>query len=103
MPVTTPDDNPIVATPGLLLVHVPPVTASVSVVVPPMHIGAIPEIAGAVFTVTIIVEVHPATVYDIVAVPPETLVTRPVPSIAATPGAALFQVPPVVILLNEVV
>ena len=57
-PVTTPLFSPIVATPGLLLVHVPPVTASASVDVPPAHILVTPVIAGAVFTVTISVELH---------------------------------------------
>ena len=59
-PVTSPVVRPMVATPGLPLIQVPPVTASARVVVPPMHKGATPVIAGAVFTVTTIMEVHPA-------------------------------------------
>ena len=102
-PVTTPEETPIVATPVLLLDHVPPGTASVRVVVPPIHKGAIPIIGGAVFTVTINVDVQPAAVYDIIVVPPLTLVTSPVTSTEATVGVLLLQVPPAVVLLNAVV
>ncbi len=53
-PVTTPDEL-TVATTGLLLVHVPPVTASVNVIVCPMHRAVAPIIVPAdeEFTVTV--------------------------------------------------
>jgi hypothetical protein len=49
---TTPLDEPIVATAGLLLLHVPPVVISAKVVAVPAHIEVVPVIAaGAEFTV----------------------------------------------------
>jgi len=102
-PVRIPEDSPIVATPVLLLVQVPPAAASVRVVVPPMHSGAIPKIGGAMFTVTINVDVQPAAVYEIIVVPPLTLVTNPVASTEATLDVLLLHVPPAVTLLNAVV
>jgi hypothetical protein len=59
-PVTTPPDD-TVATPVLLLLHVPPVVASLNVVVEPIHSVAVPVIAdtGAVI-LTMVVAVHPA-------------------------------------------
>ena len=57
-PVSKPEDSPIVATPGVLLVHVPPVTPSASVLVPPTHSVVVPVIGGAIFTVTIRVDVQ---------------------------------------------
>jgi hypothetical protein len=53
-PVTIPEEEPIVATAGLLLLHVPPGVGSVIVAVSPEHALAGPLIArGAAFTVTI--------------------------------------------------
>ena len=46
MPVTTPEAEPILATLVLLLTHVPPEDASLSVVVPPTHTELAPVIAG---------------------------------------------------------
>ena len=63
-PETTPLVAPIVATPGEALLHVPP-PASVSVTLPPTHIGALPDMAdGFALTVTPLVEnaVQPALV-----------------------------------------
>jgi hypothetical protein len=52
-PVTTPVDEPTVATPVLPLVQVPPDGDELSVVVDPVQTEAVPEIApGAVATVT---------------------------------------------------
>jgi len=62
-PVATPvpDTTPAVAV--LLLVHTPPVDASVKVVVVPGHIDKFPAIAaGAGLTVIVYVVVHPAGV-----------------------------------------
>ena len=51
-PVTMPEEEPMVATEVLLLVHVPPLVASVSVVVWPVHTLVVPAIAAGVgFTV----------------------------------------------------
>jgi hypothetical protein len=59
-PVIVPDVDPIGAIVLLLLVHVPPVTASVSVVVSPEHTCVVPAIAvGSVFTVTAAVAWQP--------------------------------------------
>ncbi len=54
IPVMIPELEPIVATDKLLLVHeTPPDVASVSVVVPPVHILVTPEIAaGSALTTT---------------------------------------------------
>jgi hypothetical protein len=58
--VTTPDELPIVATDGLLLTQTPPDVASPKVVVPFTQSVLLPEIiAGAGFTVTTPVVVHP--------------------------------------------
>jgi len=45
-PVTIPDVKPTVAIEVLLLVHEPPVTESVSVLVPPTHTLGVPMIGG---------------------------------------------------------
>jgi hypothetical protein len=58
-PVTIPDDKPTVAIPVLLLVHVPAPVASDNVVVVPAHKLVFPAIAGAVFTVTAAIDLHP--------------------------------------------
>jgi hypothetical protein len=55
-PVTVPDDEPMVATLVVPLVHVPPGEMSVSVVDVPAQIEARPVIApGSGFTVTVFV------------------------------------------------
>ena len=59
-PVTTPVEEPIVAVPVALLPHVPPVGVSLNVVVAPEHSTIVPVIGtGNVFTVTIVVVIHP--------------------------------------------
>ena len=58
-PVTTPVDEPIVAF-ALPLLHVPPVTRSLSVVVAPAHTLAVPAMAvGTGFTVIGLVAMQP--------------------------------------------
>lgn len=105
-PVTIPVDDPTVAIPGALLVHVPPVTPSLSVVARPMHTCVTPVIAvGTVFTVTVAVALQPAAiVYVIPAVPAVMPLTTPVvdPTLAMV-VAPLVHVPPVVMLLSVVV
>ena len=59
-PVTIPVVAPTVAVAVLLLLQPPPVVASLSVVVAPMHTTAVPVITpGNGFTVTAAVIVHP--------------------------------------------
>lgn len=60
MPVTTPVVAPIVATPGLLLLHVEVPEASVRVEVEPTHNVVVPDIAdGSGLTVTVAVAIQP--------------------------------------------
>jgi hypothetical protein len=65
MPVTTPVDEPTVATPVLLLAQVPPVGEPISRSTSPVHIldtgtPALPEIiTGVGFTVTFVVIKQP--------------------------------------------
>ena len=54
-PVTIPLDRPMVAVPVLLLIHVPPEAASVSVEVAPMHTVDGPPIAGGIGLTVIVV------------------------------------------------
>ena len=62
IPVTTPVDTPTVAF-VLPLVHVPPVTGSLRLVVAPMQTVAVPVIGeGNAFTVTTFVTAHPAPI-----------------------------------------
>ena len=59
-PVTRPEDEPIEATEGLLLVHVPPAELSESVVVPVKQTLGVPKIGvGESNTVTTVSVVHP--------------------------------------------
>ena len=59
--LTTPVDEPMMAIEVLLLLHVPPGVASVSVVVKPMQPLLVPLIApGNGFTVTSVMAVQPA-------------------------------------------
>lgn len=60
IPVVIPEVIPTVATDVLLLLQVPPVTASVNVDEEPAHMVVIPLIAvGAWSIVTIVVEIQP--------------------------------------------
>ena len=59
-PVMIPVLEPAVATAVLLLDQVPPVIASVSSVVAPLHTAVVPNIAvGVGLTVRMVVAVHP--------------------------------------------
>lgn len=59
LPVTTPVVDPIEAL-ALLLLHVPPVVASLRAVVLPMHTFVVPVMAaGSALTVTVVVTAHP--------------------------------------------
>ena len=61
LPVTTPEDEPMDAIAGSLLVHIPPDTPSVSVVVNPRPTALMPEMAvGSGVTVTMVVTKQPA-------------------------------------------
>ena len=66
VPAATPDtipDVPMVATPILLLAHVPPLVVDDSEVVDPAHKEVVPVIAaGRAFTVTGVVLLHPLRV-----------------------------------------
>jgi len=56
MPFTVPVDEPIVATPELLLLHVPPDVAELSVLLLPVQMPVVPVIeAGVLFTVNVVV------------------------------------------------
>lgn len=60
MPVATPVEDPMVATDGVLLVHVPPEGAPNSEVTAPVHTEAMPTIADGIgFTVTARVVLQP--------------------------------------------
>lgn len=62
-PVTTPVPEPTVAIPVAEELHVPPDVPSLSVVVEPAHIAALPVMdAGNAFTVTVVLAVHPELV-----------------------------------------
>ena len=106
IPLTTPVPEPTVASDVLLLLHVPPVVASLKVVVEPIHTLATPVIdAGFGLTVTPNTAVQPAgSVYVMVAVPADTPVTIPVPApTEAIEVLLLLHVPPLVASLSEVV
>jgi len=105
--VTTPLKEPIIATEVLLLVHVPPDTEDVSVALVPRHNVVLPLMLPPVeLTVTTARVEHPqlATVYVIVAVPPDTPLTTPdeEPTVA-TDVLLLLHVPPPLALLSAVV
>ena len=97
---TRPESEPIVATPVLLLLQVPPAVASVSVVEKPIQPLVVPFIPpGTGFTVTLLVAVQlpMGSVYVIVAVPVAIPLASPVTgSMLAMPGALLLQAPPAV-------
>lgn len=103
-PVTTPDIEPTVAIVGAPLLHVPPVTASLSVVVAPAHMLALPVITDGGITDNVVVVVHPvANPQIIVTVPAEVPYTTPVADpIVAIAGALLLHVTPDVASLSVV-
>jgi hypothetical protein len=97
-PVTIPVNDPIVATDVVLLAHVPPIEASVSVIVAPTHTAPGPLIGtGSGLTVTITVLTQPVlSVYVTGAVPVDIPNTIPdVEPIEAAPLPVLHIPPPV--------
>jgi hypothetical protein len=105
-PVTVPDDEPMVATAVLLLLHVAPRLVVLNVVVDPAHILNVPAMAlgaGCTVTTTVVKHADAGSVYVIVVVPPArpTPVTMPEedPTVA-TAGELLVQVPPGVVWLS---
>ena len=96
-------DAAIVAVAGVTELHVPPLTASLSVVVPVGHTVNVPVMVPALgngFTVTVLVTVQPpVSAYEIVAVPADTPVTIPVVPTVARSGLLELHVPPVGVLL----
>jgi hypothetical protein len=94
-----------VATAKLALVHVPPAGVELSVVVSPTHKASEPvNVVGCGLTVTTVVLKHVPTEYDIVAVPPVTPVTNPVPDpTVAIAVLLLLQDPPAVVFVSVVV
>jgi hypothetical protein len=104
LPVTTPVESPMPATPGLLLAQVPPVVMSLRVMLLPLHSLAGPLMDdGSGSTVNTVVTAQPAgLVYVIVAVPGDVPVTMPVAG--TTPAMAtllLAHVPPVIEALRR--
>src|ERR1043165_8763955 len=89
---------------ALLLLHVPPIVALLSVRVPPTHTLKVPVIAaGNGDTVTTAVVKHPVAgiVYVMVVVPTAPPVANPVPErMVATPVVLLIHTPPEVVLLR---
>lgn len=104
-PVIAPVADPIVATEVVALAHVPPVVASVSVMLAPTHKADGPLIAaGNGFTVTVVFLKHPpGAVYVTIAVPAETPVTTPVDVPTVTVEAAVLHDPPAVTSASVIV
>ena len=95
MPVTTPLNEPIVPAAKLLLLHNPPLTASLNDVVNPAHTVEEPIIAvGAVLTVTVMDVAQPVgKVYVIAAVPTAIPLTTPVEEPTLTAPAPALHTP----------
>jgi len=106
MPVTVPVEDPIVATPVLLLLHTPPLVELVNVVVKPTHTLVVPPIAaGFGLTVKLVTAIQPVlSVYVIVTTPSVMPVTVPdVEPMVATAVLLLLHTPPLVISVNVIV
>ena len=105
-PVTTPEVDDMVAIAELPGLHVPPVVASLSVVIRPAQALAVPVIlAGATLTVIALVAVHPEEiVYTRLNVPVATPVTIPVeePTVAFV-VLLLDHVPPEAVSVKAIV
>lgn len=108
-PPFTPDMTPpplTVATPVLLLLHVPPGVVLLNVVVCPIHTVAVPVIVfGSGLTVTVLVsEQDVGSVYTMFDVPGVNPVSIPEPiEIVAVAGVVLVHVPPAGIPVSVVV
>ena len=105
IPVIIPEEEPIAAMAVLLLLHLPPVLASVSVADSPTHTSVVPFIvAGKGFTVTVANAVQPVPIVNVMeAVPGETPVTIPPASMLATAILPLAHVPLPEASLSDVV
>ena len=102
-PVTTPEDEPIGAITGLLLLHIPPAGESVNAEDVPVHIAVAPVITdGNGLTVNVVVTKQlEGNVYVIVNVPPgEKPVTTPVGEMGASNVLLLLHTPVGVASLN---
>ena len=103
--VTLPDPSTLAL--PLLLLHVPPATASVNAIVLPAHTFVVAPVigAGAVLTVNNALTLQPlALVYTIVDVPADDpAVTTPVEDPIVTADPLAVHVPPDVVLLSVVV
>ncbi len=109
IPITVPDIISTLATPGLLLLHVPPDMASANTIDAPVHTFEEPVIAeGVGFTIKGVVVLHPVAgmVNVIVVVParmPPALTAVPVEPTVATSVLLLLHTPPEVASPNGVV
>jgi hypothetical protein len=104
IPLTTPEEEPIVAMPVLPLLHEPPLPAvTPRVLVPPIQTCAVPVIVpGVVFTVTGFVARQPvAGVNVMVAVPAAIPDTAPIVLTEAIPGVPELHVPLTAPTLNK--
>ena len=98
MPVTMPDELPIVALVTVLLIHVPPVVpVLLRVVVVPWHNANVPVMAdGSAFTVAVVVRTQPAELVRVMVAVPAAMpvITPDVLPIVATPASLLLHAPP---------
>ena len=105
MPVMPPLTEPAVPMLLLPLVHVPPVSASVSSVVLSTHTFSIPDMAaGKGFTVNTVALIQPVAVslYVMLEVPAMAPYTIPVPAPITALPLSLLQVPRAVLSLRLV-
>ena len=105
-PLTTPVPVTTEATEALLLLHVPPALASVSVTDEPVQMPLTPLMAdGRSLTVTMVVVMQPVgKVYVMIVVPNATPVTTPEPATTvAIVVLSLAHVPPVEASVSDVV
>ena len=103
-PLTSPVED-MEAIPAVLLLHVPPVTTSLSADVNPLQTARLPAMAaGRGFTVTIANVPQPvAGKYEMVATPAATPVTTPLTATVAIPGVTELHVPPEITSVKIVV
>jgi hypothetical protein len=102
--VTSPEDDPIMAT-SVVPLHIPPGLASLSVLVPPLHKDKLPLMTtDGPLTVIVIMPVQPvAVVYVIIALPSAIPVTTPVGLTVANAVDPELHVPPVTTSCSAVV
>lgn len=98
VPAATPVSRPLVvisATDAGEQVHIPPASVLPSTILLPTHTGTFPVIApGKGFTVTIAIEGPHDVLYTTTAVPPDSVVTRPLLLTVATAAGLQLHVPP---------